>query len=68
MPKWLVWLVGPIVNDALTRRYVSRNVGYPFKADNRKSRELLGMEYRGLEESLTDFFEQMIASGQLGES
>lgn len=68
MPKWLVWLLGPLVNDALTRRYVSRNVGYPFVADNSKSKELLGMEYRSLEESLTDFFEQMIESGQLHKS
>ena len=63
MPKWLVWLVGPLVNKALTREYVSRNVGLPWKADNSKSVRELGMTYRPLEESMTDFFQQLIDSG-----
>lgn len=66
LPKWLVWLVGPMADASLTRRMISRNVGLPWKADNSKSREQLGVNYRPLEESVTDMFEQLIDSGQLG--
>lgn len=41
MPKWLVWLVGPIANTVMTRNAIIRNVGLPWKGDNRKGvREL----------------------------
>lgn len=63
MPKWLVWLVGPMVNKALTRKMVSLNVGLPWKGDNGKTIRELGMHYRPLEESMNDFFGQMIESG-----
>jgi len=59
LPKWLVWTAGPWLDSAITRRFVSRNVGYPFRADNGKSRRELGMEYRPLEQSLEEFFEQL---------
>lgn len=65
MPKWLVWLVGPIVNKAMTRKMVSLNVGHPWKADNSKSVRELGVTYRPLEQSTNDFFQQMIDSGLL---
>mgnify|MGYP000589715377 CR=1 FL=1 len=60
MPKWLIWLVGPTINKAVTRKYISRNVGLPFKADNSKSIEELGIKYRPLEESMNDMFQQLI--------
>ncbi len=63
LPKWLVWLVGPITNDSFTRKMVSRNVGYPFVADHTKSIRKLGMTYRPLEESMVDFFQQLVDSG-----
>lgn len=65
MPKFLVWLVGPMINSGITRRYVSRNVGWPWKADNSKSREKLGIEYRPMSETLIDFYEHLIAGGRL---
>ncbi len=65
LPKWLLWLVGPFVNAALTRRFVSRNVGLPWVADNRKSVEALGMRYRPLDETMTEMFQQMIDGGRL---
>jgi nucleoside-diphosphate-sugar epimerase len=61
LPKWLVWLVGPLVGTS--RKFVARNVGYPWKADNRKSREALGLSYRSLQESVQEMFQQMIESG-----
>ncbi|MDA3930879.1 MAG: NAD-dependent epimerase/dehydratase family protein [Prolixibacteraceae bacterium] len=58
MPKWLVWLVGPIFG--IRRKMVANNVGYPFKVDNSKSKKELNMQYRPVKESIVDFFQQMI--------
>ena len=63
LPKWLVWLVAPMVNAAMTRKMVSRNVNYPWRADNSKSIRDLNMHYRLLEASMVDFFQQMIDAG-----
>lgn len=63
LPKWLVWLVGPLADKNLTRKMISLNVNLPFRADNSKGVRELGMTYRPIEESIVDFFEQMIASG-----
>ncbi len=67
MPKWLIWLMAPMVNKDITRKMVSRNMGLPWIADNSKSKRALGMTYRPLKESMTDFFQQMIDSGAFGE-
>ena len=63
MPKWLVWLGGPLKNKALTRKMVHRNAGLPWKANNKKSLTQLGVSYRPLSETLTDFFQQMVDEG-----
>ncbi len=65
MPKWLVWLVAPMVNKAMTRKWVSRNVNLPWMGDNSKGVRDLGMQYRPMKDSVVDFFQQMIDSGQL---
>ena len=65
MPKWLVWLVAPMINKALTRKWVSRNVNLPWIGDNSKGVRELGMQYRPMEDSMIDFFQQLIDSGQL---
>lgn len=62
-PKWLVWLVAPMVHKAMTRKIVSLNIDVPWKGDNSKSIRELGMQYRPLKESMNDFFQQMIDSG-----
>ena len=64
LPKWLVWLIGPLLNKALTRKMVSLNINLPWKADNSKSINELEMKYRPLSESMNDFFQQMIDSGK----
>jgi dihydroflavonol-4-reductase len=63
LPKWLVWLTGPMINKALTRKFISRNLGWPFRADNAKSREALGMEYRPAPQAVVDMFAQMVEAG-----
>ncbi|WP_166264644.1 NAD-dependent epimerase/dehydratase family protein [Marinobacter caseinilyticus] len=65
LPKWLLWLVGPLANKAFTRPLIARNVGYDWTADNRKSLRDLDMQYRSLSESMHDMFQQLIDSGQL---
>lgn len=62
MPKWLAWLLAPLVNKAMTRKMVSRSVNIPWKADNSKSIRELGVTYRPLKESMNDMFAQLVAS------
>ena len=66
LPKWLVWLVGPLMDKATSRRMIARNVDLPWRADNSKGIRELGIAYRPLAESMNDFFQQMIDSGYLG--
>ena len=63
LPKWMVWLLAPVVNSAMTRKMVSHNVNHPWRADNAKSIRELSMSYRSLDESMIDFFQQMIEIG-----
>jgi dihydroflavonol-4-reductase len=63
MPKWLTWLVGPMIDKSLTRKMISRNIGLPFRADNSKGIRELGLSYRPVEETVIDFFRQMVDSG-----
>lgn len=60
LPKWLLSLIGPMVNKAITRKFVKNNVNIEWKADNSKSKKQLGVEYRPLKESLRDSFEVLI--------
>ena len=61
LPKWLVWLVGPWADRALTRRYIARNVGYPACFDASRSRQEFGIRYRPLRETLVEMFRQVVA-------
>ncbi|MDP3237494.1 MAG: NAD-dependent epimerase/dehydratase family protein [Myxococcales bacterium] len=63
MPKFALWLVGPLANPVFTRKIVSRNVGHPWKSNTTKSREKLGVTYRPLEETLVEHFQQVIDAG-----
>lgn len=61
MPKWLIWLTGPL--SGVSRRYVARNVDLPWRADNSKSKQALGLRYRPLTETTNEMFTQMIDAG-----
>lgn len=63
LPKWLVWLVGPMTNGTLTRKVVSLNIGLPWKGDNTKGVRELGLTYRPLEETVVDMFQQLADTG-----
>jgi len=63
VPKLLLWLIGPAVG--ITRRYVRTNVGYPFTLDTRRSREVLGLEYRDARETAVAHIAQLAEFGAL---
>jgi len=65
VPKWLLWLVGPIIDKQLTREMISKTMGHPWKADNTKSREALGLEYHSVETALEEMFQQLLDTGQV---
>ncbi|MEM9049898.1 MAG: NAD-dependent epimerase/dehydratase family protein [Pseudomonadota bacterium] len=64
-PKWLVWLAGPMIDKSITRRFVARNLGYPWKADNSKSKQALGLQYSPISKAVVDMFRQMVDTGSL---
>lgn len=57
LPKFLVWLMAPSIG--MTRKEVSKTVGYPWKANNSKSVEKLGMTYRPIETTMVEFVNQL---------
>ncbi|WP_224483454.1 NAD-dependent epimerase/dehydratase family protein [Robertkochia aurantiaca] len=63
LPKWLLLLIGPMVNSALSRQFVSNNVNRSFRADNSKSKKALNAHYRPLQETMIDSFQALIGSG-----
>lgn len=65
LPKWLVWLAAPLADKSTTRKFVARNVGYAWRADNSKSIRELRILYRPLQVTMQDMFQQMIDSGQI---
>ncbi len=60
LPKFVLWLIGPFVNSTITRRFVRRNIGRPWIANNNKSKRELGVNYRPLAETMNDFFQQLV--------
>tara|TARA_B110000503_G_scaffold30086_2_gene48596 strand:- start:61 stop:1128 length:1068 start_codon:yes stop_codon:yes gene_type:complete len=65
LPKWLLWLVGPIVDKTFSRKMISLNMGHKWRANNGKSIEKLGMTYSSLKASTEEMFQQMIDQGQI---
>jgi len=63
MPKWVLWLIAPTVG--MSRKEVSLNIGYPWKANASKSINELGMKYRPLEETVVEFFQQLVDAEEI---
>jgi nucleoside-diphosphate-sugar epimerase len=61
LPKPLVWLAAPTAR--VTHKYVSNNVGYPLRFDTSRVRETLGIEFRPVETTVVDHFQQLIDDG-----
>ncbi|MFA6816605.1 MAG: NAD-dependent epimerase/dehydratase family protein [Lentisphaeria bacterium] len=60
LPKWVVWLFGPMINKAMTRKMVHLNVGIPWLGDHSKGVRELGLTYRPMKESMEEMFQQLI--------
>ncbi|WQF85273.1 Putative NAD-dependent epimerase/dehydratase, NAD(P)-binding domain superfamily [Colletotrichum destructivum] len=55
LPKLMVYMAGPFIG--ITKKWTDANVGIPFKVDNSRSIEQLGMKYRSAEEACRSFYE-----------
>jgi nucleoside-diphosphate-sugar epimerase len=64
LPKWLLWLIGPIVDKTFSRNMISLNMGHKWIADNTKSIEQLGVSYSSLKTSTEEMFQHMINEGE----
>lgn len=60
LPKWLMLLVGPIINKQLSRRFIRNNINIPWKADNSKIKHDLGITFRPLKETMEDSLRALI--------
>ena len=65
LPKWLLYLVGPMINKAMTYKFIKGNVNIAWAADNSKIKKELGLKFRPLKETLVDAFESLIEAGEL---
>ena len=61
VPKPVVWAVGPFMGP-VTRKFISRNVGYPLRFENSRSKPL-GVNYRPAADTLKDHFDQVLEDG-----
>jgi len=60
IPKFLLLLIGPMVNKNLNRKFIRNNINIPWKADNSKIKRELGMNFRPLSETMNDAFQVLI--------
>lgn len=60
IPKWLLMLVGPMLNKILTRKYIKNNCDIEWKADNSKIKNELGITFRPLQTTMEDGFQSLI--------
>jgi nucleoside-diphosphate-sugar epimerase len=63
LPKWLLMLIGPIVNKLFSRKFIKNNVNVPWKANNSKIRNELGIKFRPLKETMEESFQSIIDAG-----
>jgi nucleoside-diphosphate-sugar epimerase len=60
LPKWLLSMIGPLMDKTVTRKFIRNNVNIPWKADNSKIRKDLGMEFIPLRQTMEDSFQVLI--------
>lgn len=65
LPKWLLMLVGPMVNKLFTRKFIKNNVNVAWNADNSKIKNELGMTFRPMKEMMEDSFQVLVDEGIL---
>lgn len=65
LSKWLLLLVGPMIEKSFTRKLIRNNINVPWKADNSKITNELGMTFRSLKETMEDSFQSMLDAGAI---
>lgn len=60
LPKWLLMIIGPLANKSFTRKFIKNNVNIPWRADNSKIKNELGIRFRPLKETMEDSFQALI--------
>jgi len=60
IPKWLLMIVGPMTNKLFTRQFIRNNVNHPWKADNSKIKNELGMNFKPLQQTMEDAFQVLV--------
>jgi nucleoside-diphosphate-sugar epimerase len=60
LPKWLLTLVGPLVDKRFSRRFIRNNVNVTWRADNTKIKTDLGIQFRPMRETMEDAFEVLV--------
>lgn len=59
-PKWLLMLVGPMVNKAFSRKFIRNNVNVEWKGNNSKIKNELGMTFLPLQKTMEDAFQVLV--------
>ncbi len=65
LPKWLLMVIGPVANKLFTRKFIRNNVNIPWKADNSKIKEELGIDFRPMKSTMEDTLETLIKENAL---
>jgi nucleoside-diphosphate-sugar epimerase len=63
LPNIFLYLFGPF--QGFSWKYLRRNLGYPLRFNNRKSRAKLGLKYRPVAETLREHIQQLEKDGLL---
>ena len=58
--KWLLMIVGPMINKLFSWKFISRNVNAEWNADNSKIINDFGITFRSLKESMEDGFQVLV--------
>ena len=61
VPKPVVSLLAPTMS--VSRDFVTRNVGYPLRFDNRRAVAGLGMRFRAVADTVAEHFRQLVEDG-----
>jgi hypothetical protein len=54
LPKLMVYVAGPFMGVSI--KWVAKNIGIPFKVDNRRSVSELKVKYRPLKDTMADHY------------
>jgi nucleoside-diphosphate-sugar epimerase len=60
LPKWLLMIVGPIVNKMFSRKFIKNNINVEWKANNSKIKKELGISFLQLQKTMEDSFQALI--------